>query len=390
MAGIVLVGLSTFQLEYDMGVVQWQMLYDPALIAVAAGLGLVLARAAIGRGGALLAVLVFLVLRVVIALVVGVALHHTLPRFPLYLTEALAVEAAFLLGGRLRPLARAGLAGLLVGTVGLAGEWIWTQALYPYPWTPALLPYLWIAIALAVAGAVVGLGAGDVLAFRRPRVSAAAVVPALLVIAALLALHLPLRHADPGQVTVSASAVGRTVPVKDRNGLMTLRRDLDTRVTVAPASSVGGTDVFTVVAWQGGPPVERIPLVRTSPGSYHAARPVPSGGNWKSLVLLERGDTVEAVPISMPADPVYGLPPVDPGQGRTEAWAPASKYLMREFRSGVPWPAYFATAVFALMLAAWTASLGLAYRAGGRAAPGADGEREQLIGRRARRRRALS
>jgi hypothetical protein len=107
-------------------------------------------------------------------------------------------------------------------------------------------------------------------------------------------------------------------------------------------------------------------------------------------VLLERGDTVEAVPISMPADPVYGLPPVDPGQGRTEAWAPASKYLMREFRSGVPWPAYFATAVFALMLAAWTASLGLGYRAGGRAAPGADGEREQLIGRRARRRRALS
>src|SRR5207237_261439 len=62
-AGTALVGLSTFQLEYDMGIPQWQMLFHPALLAGAAAIGLVAARAAMGRGGALLAALVFIVMR---------------------------------------------------------------------------------------------------------------------------------------------------------------------------------------------------------------------------------------------------------------------------------------------------------------------------------------
>src|SRR5207302_7401719 len=62
-AGTALVGLSTFQLEYDMGIPQWQMLFHPALLAGAAAIGLVAARSAMGRGGALLAALVLILLR---------------------------------------------------------------------------------------------------------------------------------------------------------------------------------------------------------------------------------------------------------------------------------------------------------------------------------------
>src|SRR5579862_8680337 len=50
LAAAVLIGLSTFQLEYDMGIPQWQLLFQPALIAAAAAIGLVAARAALGRG----------------------------------------------------------------------------------------------------------------------------------------------------------------------------------------------------------------------------------------------------------------------------------------------------------------------------------------------------
>ncbi|HET8565842.1 MAG TPA: hypothetical protein VFL77_05145, partial [Solirubrobacterales bacterium] len=51
--GGLLLGLSTFQAEFDFGVPQFQMIFQPLLIMFAAGLGLVLARMFAGRGGAL-------------------------------------------------------------------------------------------------------------------------------------------------------------------------------------------------------------------------------------------------------------------------------------------------------------------------------------------------
>jgi hypothetical protein len=51
--GTVLVAMSTFQGEFDYGVPQFQLAYLPVLIAAAAGFSLVLARVALGPGGAL-------------------------------------------------------------------------------------------------------------------------------------------------------------------------------------------------------------------------------------------------------------------------------------------------------------------------------------------------
>src|SRR5215212_10438916 len=51
--GGLLIGLSTLQGEFDFGVPQFVMLFQPMLIAMAAGMALVAARLWIGRGGAL-------------------------------------------------------------------------------------------------------------------------------------------------------------------------------------------------------------------------------------------------------------------------------------------------------------------------------------------------
>src|ERR671937_501343 len=59
-AGGFLVGLSTLQGEFDYGVPQFQLVFQPILIMLAAGVGLVAARLYLGRGGALTAVGFFL------------------------------------------------------------------------------------------------------------------------------------------------------------------------------------------------------------------------------------------------------------------------------------------------------------------------------------------
>ena len=137
-----LIGLSTFQAEFDFGVPQFQLLYQPMLIAFAAGLALVCARSLLGRGGALGGA--------------GDLLRRArrpgahgrrrpaatrVPHFPLYLAEALLVEAAGLLLARAAPAAlRRCSRALLIGTVGLAAEWGWSHVWMPLPWPAALLP----------------------------------------------------------------------------------------------------------------------------------------------------------------------------------------------------------------------------------------------------------
>src|SRR5438094_1396670 len=100
----VMLGLSTFQLEFDLGVPQWQVLYHPVLIALAASVGLVAARAAFGRGWALRAAVLFLAARGLLALVIHDGLRHVMPHFPLYLGAALVVEGVFAMTSKASPL----------------------------------------------------------------------------------------------------------------------------------------------------------------------------------------------------------------------------------------------------------------------------------------------
>jgi hypothetical protein len=95
--GGMLIGLSVFQAEFDFGVPQFRLVLQPLLIALAAGFTLTVARLWIGRGGAVAAVLFYLLVRGGVSVVVGPVLGELWAAVPLYLVEALCAEAAALL-----------------------------------------------------------------------------------------------------------------------------------------------------------------------------------------------------------------------------------------------------------------------------------------------------
>ncbi len=187
--GGLLIGLSTFQAEFDFGVPQFRLVLEPVLLAVAASVTLVCARLWIGRGGALAAAAFFIAIRGAISLIVGDVFGQTAPHLPLYLAEAGCVELAALALAR-RPLALGAASGLLIGTVGFAAEWGWSQIAMPFPWTPDLLPEALLgAIVAAIAGGLIGALLGCALRGSLPRTAVARTVPvvALLAIAGTLA-----------------------------------------------------------------------------------------------------------------------------------------------------------------------------------------------------------
>ena len=80
--GGLLIGLSTFQAEFDFGVPQFQLVLEPIMLAFAAGVSLVAARIWIGPGAAVGAALFFIAVRGVVALIVGDVFGQTMPHMP--------------------------------------------------------------------------------------------------------------------------------------------------------------------------------------------------------------------------------------------------------------------------------------------------------------------
>lgn len=332
---VLLVALSTLQGEFDFGVPQFQQLYHPMLVALAASVALVVARVASGPGGALIAVAGFLVIRGALAVVVGPILDHTAPRFPLYLASAIAVEGAFLIARRMRPVARAVVTGAAVGTIGLAGEWAWMQVWGRHPWSASLWPGILVAAAIAVPGAVLGMAIGRVLAQRAASVRAPLLVAAGLFVIALLAVPFPRRDA-PIRAEILTSAVG--------SGRV--------QVEVALSRPVEGADWFEVLSWQGGGS-QITPLEQVSAGRYRTTRPVPVGEAWKTIVRLADGDVMVAAPVWMPADPAIGASEVPVAPQRTVDLVRDTEMLLREAHGGPAWPAVVAYATLLLIAGVW-------------------------------------
>src|SRR5438105_4070566 len=92
LAGAFLIGMSTLQAEFDFGVPQFNQLFHPTMIMLAAGIALVAARIRLGKGGAIAAVGFFLLFRGALTLIIGPILGRTLLHFPLYLAEAAVIE----------------------------------------------------------------------------------------------------------------------------------------------------------------------------------------------------------------------------------------------------------------------------------------------------------
>ncbi len=324
--GGLLIGMSTFQAEFDFGVPQFRLLFQPLLIALAAAFTLVVARMWGGRGTALGAVVFFLILRGLIALIVGPVLGETTPHLPLYLAEALVVE---LLAWRKttieRPYAFGAAAGALIGTVGLAAEWGWSHLWMPLPWNTALLPEaLLLTPLIGVAAGL--LGAFTATALRGERSvwgggGRLAVPAAALAVVAIVGYGLSTAPLEGVRAQVALTPAGPG--------------EATARVQVTPAGAAEDAEWLTVTAWQGGGlVVDR--LRRTGPGRYETTRPIPAAGDWKAMVRLHRGRALMASPIYMPADPAIPAEGV-PARAAVERPFQADKrVLQREAKPGVP------------------------------------------------------
>jgi hypothetical protein len=329
LTGGLLIGLSTFQGEFDFGVPQFRMVFHPMLIALAAGLALTTGRIWIGKGGALATALMFLAVRGAIALIVGDVFGESSPTLPLYLVEALCIEGVALSTTRDRPVLLGAIGGLLCGTVGLAAEWLWVGQLFPLPWSDGIIPEALIVTPIAgVAGGLLGglLGAGLRFQLPSPAVARTAAIGSFVAIAALTAY---------GLSTTAPHGQSATVALTPDGGDSTHPHVVGT-VTLNPRNAADNAAWVSVTSWQdGGMKVDR--LQRISEGVYRFRAPAPVYGDWKTIVRVQNGRTIMGVPIYMPADPAIPGAKLVPATAHfTRIFVADHKLLQRERKDDIP------------------------------------------------------
>ncbi|HET7489185.1 MAG TPA: hypothetical protein VFJ85_14740 [Acidimicrobiales bacterium] len=361
-AGAVLVGLTCFEGEFDFRVPQFQPIYLPILFAVVMGFGLVLARMALGRGGAIGAVVSYLILRFALGALVGGALHHTYPRFPLYVVGALCIEGVAELVGTENTLRFALAAGAAAGFLGVIGEMIWVQASgwFTLHGNSQALKATVLSLAGAVCAAIIAAGLGRAwrhgAGLESTPMPLAALGVAFLAVIAVLAFPLPR---NVGKV----DAVIRLTPAGDRAMVA---------VDITPADAAHHASGFGVMSWQGGG-TQWTELKETdTPGHYVAEKAVPITGRWKSMVSLDRGSQVMAAPVYMPADPEIGASAVPAVPERHTTFVRNTSVLLREAKDGPAWPALLSYLGVALVVCMWLGLFSLTGRKVG------DAEAEEL------------
>jgi hypothetical protein len=342
--GAILVAVSCFQGEFDFGVPQFQVLYLPVLIAAAGAFTLVIARAVLGPWGAIKALVAYLIVRGGVALIVWGALHHTFPRFPLYLASAVVVEAVAAWVGTDNRLRYALASGIGIATVGIAGELAWVK-LSGWGELPANDTRVFLVVpAAALSAAVLGGALSRPVGSRRAVPALAAGVAGLVLAGTLLAL-LP-RNVGEVNATIRLIPAGQQATVA---------------VELAPAEAARRATAFGVVAWQGGGRVSA-KLNEVGPGRYISSRPLPITGDWKTMVGLQRGDEVMAAPVYLPADPEISASAVPAVPERRVAFVRNTDLLLREQHAGPTWPSVVGYGGLAVMVTVWTGLIAFAAR----------------------------
>jgi hypothetical protein len=328
--GGLLVGLSIFQGEFDFGVPQFRLLFQPVLIALAAAIALVVARLLAGRGGALGAVGFFLVLRGTLTLLVGPVLGESIAHFPLYVAEGLLVEGLALAMTPARAPYRFGaVAGALAGSAGVLAEWGWSHVWMPLPWPGHIVPEaIALAVPMGVAGGVLGAFAGGALRLR-PDVAAtprawAGVATSLAVIAGVTAFLLPTT-VPAGGATVT---LGDVHPGHDRTARATVRFD--------PPDLARDADWLQSTSWQGRRRLVVQPLRAAGDGTWTTTVPLPVSGTWKTSIRLHRGSVMASIPVYFPADPAIPARAIPARPAFHRAFVADRRLLQRERKRDVP------------------------------------------------------
>ncbi|OBK08422.1 hypothetical protein A5646_00375 [Mycobacterium sp. 1245499.0] len=333
--GGLFIGLSVYQIEFDFGVPQFRLVFQPMLIAGAAALAAVAARITMGRGAAVIAAVFAIALRGGVALLVGPILGAPINWFPLYLGPALAVELIALTPVFKRPVVFGAVAGLGVGTIGLWLESLWIAAVYHYPWPismwgEALAMAVPVAVLMGMCGAMFGMVlTGQRLPGRAIGISV--VVATVLVIGGAVAngLHILVPSKNNATITLTdlPSAPGQRMVSAD--------------VQLLPADMVSDNpDWLTILSWQGrmnndrGLIIDR--LAKVGPGHYRSTQPVPVWGDWKTLLRVQDGRTMTAVPIWEPADAAIPAPEVPALTSSTRPFVLEVTILQRERDQSAP------------------------------------------------------
>jgi Family of unknown function (DUF6479) len=222
-----------------------------------------------------------------------------------------------------------------VGTVGLWLESLWINAVYHYPWPTSMWGE---ALAMAVPVAVMAGLCGSLLAIvitgRRllgRGIGVGIVVLTVLVIGCAVAngLRTSVPQQDSATITLTdlPSAAGQRMVSAD--------------VRVNPAGLVSDhPEWVTILSWQGrmqndrGLAIDR--LDRIGPGHYRSTQPIPVWGSWKTLLRIQDGTTLTAVPIYLPADAAIPAPEVPAPASITRPFVHEITILQRERDLGAP------------------------------------------------------
>src|SRR3954464_1556148 len=294
-----LIGMSTFQGEFDFGVPQFQLVFHPMLIAWAAGIALVTARLWGGRGAALVAVAFFIAIRGIVSIFVGPIMGEVTPHFPLYIVEGALVEGiAYLISTR-KPIRFGAWCGVAIGTVGFGAEWLWSHIWMPLPWPSSLMPEgLIFAVIAGVSGGLLGALIGSALGSDRqpfPRRGAVpALVTAFVLMIAMVGYGLHVNNQAKGET--AQIALHNAPPSAGSGRWVTADGKLNPRTAASDAKWV------SITAWQGGGLiVDR--LHKVGEGLYRSNKPFPVNGDWKALLRIHRSDQLLGAPIYLPNDP---------------------------------------------------------------------------------------
>jgi hypothetical protein len=360
---LMLQGLLAPQGEFTFGVPQFNLLFSPILICLAAGLGLLTIRLVHGPWWALGIAIANFGIQATGFLDLGSEDGGPVDtRFAAtFVVSALVVElVARFLGTRER-LRLAVVSGVGIGTLGLAGEWAWNVDAWQ-PWTRALLPEVVVLGVVAAVGAAV---LGTALSRAIVRDPGARALPgraiAMAALACLAVIVLPMRR-PTGEV----EAAVRLEPAAPGTAFVA--------ATLSPADAATDAYWFQASSWQGGG-LELADMAPTgAPGEYRSAEPVPVDGHWKTLLRLHRGAEMMAVPVYLPADPAIDEPEI-PAIDRTVPFRSEREFLLRETHAGNGWLSPVIHLTLLAVCALWALAFVVAVRAlagPGDAGPGRD------------------
>ena len=373
LAGSFLVGASTLQAEFDYAVPQFRLLYQPVLIMLAAGIALVAARVRLGRGGAVKAVVVFWVIRGILTLLVTPVMGRTMLHFPLYLGAAIGIELAARFVSTDRQFSFGLAAGVGVGTIGLATEWLWSYVWMPMAWPLGMLPEtLAVAVPAAIAAGGIGGFVGRALAPPgAPRESVSAWPAVAVGVVAVAALAYPIPMMD---------LPGSTAEVTLKELAPAPNRTVEATIRVEPAAVADNADFINVTAWQGAEWRHGVnsfadPLERVEQGVYRTTQPIPVHGDWKALIRVHQGRTMISAPIFLPEDPAIPAEGVPAEASFTREFVLGQKLLLREAKEAPGWITIVAYLLTLGVLILWIGGIAWGVRHLRRRGSGAAAER---------------